>query len=55
MSVMAIKPDKAFVKGGLFPKFGIAIPFPAIQQWTKRCESWEVLYDGVKVILEQNI
>ena len=53
MSVMAIKPDTAFVKGGLFPKMGIAIPPPAVQLFMKRCEKWEIPFEGAKVLMEQ--
>jgi hypothetical protein len=50
MSVLATRPDTAFLKGGLFKKFGFDLPQPVQQQWTRRCEKWETLVPGIKVI-----
>jgi hypothetical protein len=50
MSVLAMRPDTAFLKGGLFKKLGFDLPQPVQQQWTRRCEKWETLMPGIKVI-----
>jgi hypothetical protein len=50
MSVLATMPDTAFLKGGLFKKSGFDLPQPVQQQWTRRCEKWETLIPGIKVI-----
>lgn len=53
LSIMAKNPEMAFVKGGLFPKLGVAIPPPALELFVKRSESWESAHENAKILMEQ--
>jgi hypothetical protein len=48
MSIMDLNPTIAFVKGGLFKKFGVDLPKPGLQLWIIRAEPWETLMEGTK-------
>ena len=50
MSVLEIQPGTAFVKGGLFRKFGIDLPKPGLALWWRRHEAWETDIEGVKCV-----
>jgi len=50
MTVVAIRPDTALLKGGLFKKHGFDLPMPVRQVFTRRCEKWETLFPGIEVI-----
>lgn len=51
MTIVRERPDNTFVKGGLFRKFGVDLPKPALQLFVRRRESWEV---GIEGVLELN-
>jgi hypothetical protein len=48
MTVVRERPDNTFVKGGLFKKFGVNLPKPALQLFVRRREPWEVGMKGVQ-------
>jgi hypothetical protein len=50
MLVLKILPDTAFVKGGLFKKFGVDLPKPGLQICYRRREAWEMEIQVVKCI-----
>jgi len=47
MTIVRELPDNTFVKGGLFKKFGVELPKPWKQLFTRRREFWETGMDGV--------
>jgi hypothetical protein len=48
MTIVSENPDKAFVKGGLFRKFGVDLPRPVLQLFMRRREAWERGVEGIK-------
>lgn len=48
MSIVSEIPEIAYVKGGLFCKFGVDLPKPALQLFMQRREKWEEPLEGVK-------
>jgi hypothetical protein len=47
MSIVAEKPDNAFVKGGLFAKNGYVIPPAVLEVYWRNAERWEKPTEGV--------
>ncbi|KAH7418244.1 Mss4-like protein [Cadophora sp. MPI-SDFR-AT-0126] len=50
MSVVAIRPEKSILKGGLFVKSGVGIPAPGREQFWRRSERWEYGHPGLMPI-----
>ena len=50
MTIVREFPDNAFVKGGLFKKFGVDLPKPWKQLFTRRRETWETRMEGVEEV-----
>ncbi|CZR54368.1 uncharacterized protein PAC_04252 [Phialocephala subalpina] len=50
MTIVAEKPETAFLKGGLFAKFGYGLPAPGREQFWRRAEKWEKPREGVTLI-----
>lgn len=48
MTVVSEHPEKAFVKGGLFRKFGFDLPRPVLQLFMRRRETWEKGIEGIE-------
>jgi hypothetical protein len=48
MTIVRELPEKAFLKGGLFRKFDVNLPKPALQVFTRRKEPWETSIEGVR-------
>ncbi|KAH7360567.1 Mss4-like protein [Rhexocercosporidium sp. MPI-PUGE-AT-0058] len=47
MSVVTVRPEKSFLKGGLFVKSGVSLPAPGREQFWRRSERWEVAHPGL--------
>jgi hypothetical protein len=50
MSIISEHPENAYVKGGLFRKFGVDLPRPALHVFMRRREIWETYEEGIKGI-----
>ena len=50
MSIVVEHPETAFLKGGLFAKFGVDLPLPGLQLWMRRAEKWEKPLEGITTI-----
>jgi hypothetical protein len=50
MTIVSETPEKAFVKGGLFRKFGVDLPRPVLQLSMRRRETWESGIEGIKTL-----
>lgn len=50
MTIVRELPNNAFVKGGLFRKYGVDLPKPVLQLFMRRKEHWEEVLVGVKSI-----
>lgn len=48
MTIVSEVPERAFVKGGLFRKFGVDLPRPVLQLFMRRREAWEEGIEGIK-------
>ena len=47
MSVVAVRPEKSILKGGLFVKSGVGLPAPGREQFWLRSERWEHGHPGL--------
>jgi hypothetical protein len=52
MTVVKERPEIAFLKGGLFVKFGVDLPAPGREQFWRRAEKWEKPHEGVATLIE---
>jgi len=52
MTVVKQRPEIAFLKGGLFAKFGVDLPAPGREQFWRRAEKWEKPHEGVTTLIE---
>jgi hypothetical protein len=52
MTVVKERPEAAFLKGGLFAKFGVGLPAPGKEQFWRRAEKWEKPHEGVATLIE---
>ncbi|KAF8864202.1 hypothetical protein BDZ45DRAFT_797701 [Acephala macrosclerotiorum] len=50
MTIVTEHPQRAFLKGGLFAKFGFDLPAPGREQFWRRAEKWEKPREGVSLI-----
>jgi len=50
MSIVKEDPGTAFVKGGLFKKFGVDIPKPNYEVFVRNKEDWEEVRQGLQVL-----
>lgn len=50
MTVIAERPESAYVKGGIFRKFGVELPKPVAQIFMKNKLNWEEPLSGAMEI-----
>jgi hypothetical protein len=48
MTIVGEHPERTFVKGGLFRKFGVDLPRPMLQLFMRRREVWEEGIEGIR-------
>jgi hypothetical protein len=52
LTLVKERPETAFLKGGLFAKFGVDLPAPGREQFWRRAEKWEKPHGGVTTLVE---
>jgi hypothetical protein len=50
MSRVKEHPEITYVNVGPFAKSGFALPFPVLEQFWRRAESWEKSFEGVTLV-----